>query len=84
METIYDWVTVMLFAGLVTHFLAHSVRPDGEDIPLGHYLLLSGGCALVNWLGNEGWHLPAIAVLGAGAAYGWRFIGPGRARPPQH
>jgi hypothetical protein len=76
METIYDWVTVMLFAGLVTHLLASSVRTEADDIPLWKYLLLSGGCALANWLGNEGWDLFAIGVLLAGAAYAWRTFAP--------
>ena len=73
----------MLFAGLVTHFLAESVKPEGDDISLWHYLLLSTGCAAANWLGNHDWVVPAIVVLLAGAVYAFRFLGPAR-RPPQH
>lgn len=82
METIYDWVTVMLFAGLVTHFLAGSVSAEADEIPLWKYLFLSSLCALANWLGNEGWDLFAIAILAGGAAYAWRVLGPDRLRPP--
>jgi hypothetical protein len=83
MTTIYDWLTVALFAGLVTHFLAFSVRSDVKDIPFGHYLLLSVACALANWLGNNGSGWAAILVLLAGGAYAYRFL---RAEPelPHH
>ena len=83
METLFDWVTVMLFAGLVTHFLAQSVKPDGDDIGFGHYLLLTVGCATANWLGNHGWALLAVTILLAGAAYAYRFLRVAR-RPPRH
>ncbi len=68
METAYDWVTVGLFAGLVTLFLHRSVDSETKD-SIWQYLIASCGCAVANWLGNEGWHLPAVAMLGATIAY---------------
>ena len=82
METAYDWVTVMIYAGLVTRFLSESAREDGEDTSLWHYLLASVGCAFANWLGNEGWHLAAIAMIAVTLGYIARFILSGPR--PQH
>ncbi|MCW3796562.1 hypothetical protein OMW55_01900 [Sphingomonas sp. BN140010] len=84
METPFDWITVGLFAALVTHFLAHSARDDGEDIHFVHYLVPSAGCALANWLGNHEWTVAAVAVLLAGAGYAWRFLVRPGLRPPTH
>jgi hypothetical protein len=76
MTTVYDWLTVALFAGLVTHFLAYSAKDDAEDISFGHYLLLSVLCAAANWLGNHDWELVAMLLLLAGACYAYRFLRP--------
>jgi hypothetical protein len=65
METAYDWITVLIFAVVVTRYLSQSVKPEGSDDRLWHYLLPAAGCAFGNWLGNEGWDLAAIAVIGA-------------------
>jgi hypothetical protein len=79
METAYDWVTMFIFAGLVTRFLQQSAGDDNEDASLWHYLLAAVGCALANWLGNEGWHIPAVLTIGLVLAYaGWFILGMGR------
>lgn len=62
MNTVYDWVTVGLFAALIVLFLQRSSLPDPPD-HLRHYLIPAVGCAAANYFGNEGWHLPAIALL---------------------
>lgn len=52
-QTIYDWVTVAIFAGLVVLFLQ---RSSGEAEPRDHiwqYLAASVGCAVANYLGNN-------------------------------
>ena len=59
METIWDWMTVFAFAGLVTLMLNRS----SEEVPrdnLLQYLPAVGGCAFINYLGNEGMVLFAI------------------------
>ena len=53
METIYDWVTVAIFAGLVVLFLQ---RSSGEAEPrdsIWQYLAAAIGCAVANYLGNN-------------------------------
>ncbi len=76
LETVYDWVTVAIFAGLVVLFLQRSAgyRPPGDSML--HYLLASGGCAVANYFGNEAvaggglvYHLIAIAIIAATLAF---------------
>ena len=69
METAYDWITVLIFAGLVTRFLQVSAAPRETNDSIWHYLVPSLGCAGCNWLGNNGWHLAAIAAIAASVAY---------------
>lgn len=68
METVYDWVTVAIFAGLVVLFVQRSTSE--EETPAEHdsllmYLGAGGGCAVANWLGNKGQHLLAVALIAA-------------------
>lgn len=61
METVYDWVTVALFAGLIVLFLQRSSADRPSDRLL-HYLIAAAGFAGVNQLGNHGYHV--LAVIG--------------------
>ncbi len=76
METAYDWITVGLFALLITLFLHRSIDVDEPRDSIWQYLLASGGCAVTNWLGNEGWHLAAIAALAATLGYVYYVLRP--------
>ncbi|NIJ06849.1 hypothetical protein FHS31_000431 [Sphingomonas vulcanisoli] len=80
METIYDWVTVAIFAGLIVLFLQ---RSSSEGEPRDHiwqYLVASVGCAVANYLGNHDdvpyHHALAILVLGGTVAYIWFALKP--------
>ncbi len=75
METPYDWITVALFAGLVVVFLQRSVNEGDHDSILS-YLPAVIGCAVCNYLGNEGYDLVAIVGLVALVAYIWLVIKP--------
>ena len=72
MSTIFDFLTVGLFAGLVVLFLKRSVNDDDVGKPvlpaepedrLWQYLAAGGGCAVANYLGNEGYVLPAVLLI---------------------
>lgn len=76
LETIYDWVTVAIFAGLVVLFLQRSSRDAPPRDSMLQYLAASAGCAIANYFGNEAvggrgaiYHMLAAAVLGATLAY---------------
>lgn len=81
MKTIYDWLTVLIFAALVTRFLQQSVGSHDDADSIWHYFVPCVGCAVANWLGNGGWHWPAIAVIAATVGYIAVFLRP-FFRPP--
>lgn len=62
METVWDWVTIFIFAGLVTLMLQRSSDDTPKD-KLWQYLPAVLACAAANYLGNEGVIWAAIAIL---------------------
>ncbi len=62
METVYDWLTLGIFAGLVVLFLQRSSEEDPQD-SLWSYLGAGVGCAVSNYVGNEGYHIIAAALI---------------------
>jgi len=67
LETVYDWVTVAIFAGLVVLFVQRSTSEEQsqEHDSLLLYLAAGLGCAVANYLGNQGLHLIAIPLIAA-------------------
>ncbi|HKX22728.1 MAG TPA: hypothetical protein VJM81_05570 [Rhizorhapis sp.] len=76
MSTIYDWMTIALFAGLIVLFLQRSTDDGPEVDSILHYLPPSIGCAVVNYLGNEGHDAAALAVLAVTLGYVWMVLKP--------
>ena len=75
MQTVFDWLTVAIFAGLITLFLNRS----SADVPrdkLIQYAPAAIGCAVVNYLGNNGQQVLAVLGLAAIAAYVWVVLKP--------
>lgn len=68
METVWDWLTVFCFAGLVTLMLQRSSEEVLRD-KLWHYGPPAVGCAVANWFGNEDMHVVAALILAAVVAY---------------
>ncbi|MGB5078954.1 MAG: XrtV sorting system accessory protein [Sphingorhabdus sp.] len=62
METIWDWMTVFAFAGLATLLLQRSTEEEPRD-ELWQYFPSCIGCAVTNYLGNEGQTLIAAALF---------------------
>lgn len=62
METIWDWITVIAFSGLVTLLLQRSAEETPRD-QLWQYAPPAIGCAVANYLGNEGYALFAAILL---------------------
>jgi hypothetical protein len=66
MDTIYDWVSLAIFAGLIVLFLQRSTSDQGQrDVSLFYYLAAGIGCALANYFGDKGQDIVAILLLGA-------------------
>lgn len=62
METYWDWLTVITFAGLATLLLQRSSEEEPSD-ELWQYAPPAIGCAVTNYFGNEGQHLIAGALF---------------------
>ena len=75
METVWDWVTLLGFAGLITLFLQRSSQEVPSD-KLWQYAPPSIACAVANYLGNEGYQIAAAAVLVAAIGYVFRVLKP--------
>jgi hypothetical protein len=63
METIFDILTVIIFAGLVVLFLQRSVSEEPAGDAMWQYLVASVGCATANYLGNNSYPMPALFVM---------------------
>lgn len=81
METPYDWITVIVFAGLIVLFLQRSQGVARDH--LWQYLVAAVGCAATNYLGNEAlkldapaYHFAAIALGLATLAFIWVVLQP--------
>jgi hypothetical protein len=66
MDTIYDFVSVLLFIAAAAGFF-HRLRRVDE--PLAPYMLISLAAAVANWLGEHGAEIGAILLLAGGAAF---------------
>jgi predicted MFS family arabinose efflux permease len=66
-QTVYDWVTVAIFAGLVVLFVQRSTSDEqgGAHDSLLLYFGAALGCAVANYVGNRGLHLIAIPLIAA-------------------
>ena len=67
METVYDWVTVAIFAGLIVLFVQRSTTEEEakQHDSLLLYLGAGVGCAVANYVGNKGMHLIAVPLIAA-------------------
>ncbi len=81
METPYDWITVIVFAGLIVLFLQRSQGVARDH--LWQYLVAAVGCAATNYVGNEAmkagdvtYHLAAIALGLATLGFIWKVLQP--------
>ncbi len=80
MHTVYDWLTVAVFGGLVVLFLQRSSQEHHDD-HLWQYLVPAVGCGVVNYVGNDGHGLIAVALLVGVAAYIFYVLKPFPTRP---
>ena len=77
MDSIYDWVSLAIFAGLIVLFLQRATSERAEkDVSLLYYLAAGVGCAVANYLGNHGQNVAAIALLVATVGFILYFIKP--------
>jgi hypothetical protein len=62
LQTIFDLVTMLLFAGLVVLFLQRSSAPEPRD-HMYQYAPPAIGCAVSNYFGNQGEKLGNLGLV---------------------
>ncbi len=78
MSTVYDWLTMAVFAGLLVTFLQRSIGPRPANDRVINYLPPAVGCGLANYAGNESYALLSAVILVAVLGYIWVVIRPFR------
>ncbi|MGU3390533.1 XrtV sorting system accessory protein [Sphingomonas sp. M1A8_2b] len=73
---------MMIFAGLIVLFLQRSIGETDYNDSLWQYLVAAIGCAGANYLGNNGYTIPAVVVIVATLAFIFYVLHP-FARSPQ-
>ncbi|MBN9507157.1 MAG: hypothetical protein J0I69_14165 [Altererythrobacter sp.] len=73
METIWDWLTVIAFGGLVVLMLNRSTQEKPVD-HLAQYLVPAAGCAIANYIGNNYSDVIAAICLVLVAAYVYKVL----------
>ena len=84
MQSVYDWVSLAIFAGLIVLFLQRSTSEHADkDVSLLYYLAAGVGCAMANYFGNRGEDIVAILLLVATVGFIIYFLKPikGRSNP---
>lgn len=76
MKTIFDWLTVAIFAGLAVVYLQRSAGARPAHDAVWKYLPPAIACMAANEVGNAGWSLAATTVMVAALAYIWFVIRP--------
>jgi hypothetical protein len=80
LETIFDWISIAIFSGLIVLFLQRSSLAVPRD-HLWQYLAPSAGCAVANYFGNEGHWIIATLLIAAILAFVWFVLKPFNLEP---
>ena len=72
MKSIYDVISLILFAGVALLFLQRSASAERDPIPLWRYAISAAGCAAGDLAGNDG--LPIAAGLAFIATVAFSFV----------
>jgi hypothetical protein len=76
MTTVYDWLTVLIFAGLAVVYLQRSVGDRPAHDAVWKYLPPAALCVAANQIGNADQTLPATLLMVGALAYIWFVIRP--------
>lgn len=82
METVFDFLTIGIFAGLIVLFLQRSIGEGEPQDSMWQYLVAAVGCAAANYLGNEGYPYLAVALIVGTLAFIYYVLHPFSRQPP--
>jgi hypothetical protein len=84
MQSVWDYLTLATFAGLIVLFLQRSIGNDeAEHDPMWRYLVAAVGCAVTNYLGNEVSSIAGAAAFAATLGFILYELKPFRKSPPR-
>ena len=73
---VYDFLSLGIFAGLIVLFLQRSIEPGAFKDHLWQYLVAACGCAVFNYLGNNGYTVAAVLMIVATLAFIYYVLHP--------
>lgn len=76
MTTVFDWVTVTIFAILAVVYLQRSLGDKPSHDAVWKYLPPAALCMIANQVGNAGWVLLATLLMVGALALVWFVIRP--------
>ncbi|MEG3174720.1 hypothetical protein U1872_00645 [Sphingomonas sp. RB3P16] len=83
MNTVFDVLAMMIFAGLIVLFLQRSLSDSEPKDAMWQYLVAAVGCAVSNYLGNNGYGILAAVVIVGTLAFIFYVLRPfGRSPQP--
>ena len=75
MKTPFDLISLILFAGLAILFLQRSSSSERDDVAVWRYGVAAIGCAVGDYLGNQGQIYIAIALFIAVVVFSILMLG---------
>jgi hypothetical protein len=75
-STVFDWMTVAIFAVLAVIYLQRSVGERPAHDAVWKYLPPAVVCVIANQIGNAGWSVSAAIMMFVAIAYIWFAIRP--------
>ena len=76
MKTLFDVVSLILFAGLAVLFLQRSTSNEDDPVALWKYGVAAVGCAVADYLGNQGQAIAAIIIFVLDVAFSAFMLNP--------
>ncbi len=81
MKTVFDLVSLIMFAGLAILYLQRSASPQPDSIALWKYAVAAIGCATADYLGDQGHAVMSVVVFAALIVFALLMLRPMRRRP---
>ena len=78
MKSLYDLVSLVLFAGVAILFLQRSAQSKPDSVALWKYAVAAIACAVADVMGNHGLLIPALLTFAGLIAFSLIMLKPFR------